>query len=195
MKNLKLYNGCLIIVDMVNGFVTEGVLHDNKISGIVPRILELIEQTKKEGKLIVVIKDTHTKESVELERFGNTPHCEANTKESELIDELQKPLEGYEDVINIRKNSTSFMEAPLFRNLMKQQVNMNTFDVVGCCTDICVINGTMGLANYLDQWNRKHNITVHEDAVATYNEENRQEYVEAAKILMKQQGINLQRKR
>ena len=73
MKNLKLYNGCLIIVDMVNGFVTEGVLHDNKISGIVPRIVELIEQTKKEGKLIVVIKDTHTKESVELERFGNVP--------------------------------------------------------------------------------------------------------------------------
>ena len=28
IDNLKLYKDCLIIVDMVNGFVREGVLHD-----------------------------------------------------------------------------------------------------------------------------------------------------------------------
>ena len=74
---------------------------------------------------------------------------------------------------------------------MEQQVEMNEFDVVGCCTDICVINGTMGLANYLDQWNRRHVIRVHQDAVATYGENARQEYVNAANLLMEQQGIQL----
>ena len=31
IKNLKMYEGCLIVVDMVNGFVEEGVLHDKEI--------------------------------------------------------------------------------------------------------------------------------------------------------------------
>ena len=63
--------------------------------------------------------------------------------------------------------------------------------ITGCCTDICVINGSIGLANYLDQVNRNHIIKVHEDAIATYSENERSEYVSAAKLLMKQQGIEL----
>ena len=31
IKNLKCYKGMLIVVDMVNGFVKKGVLHDSKI--------------------------------------------------------------------------------------------------------------------------------------------------------------------
>ena len=100
-----------------------------------------------------------------------------------------------EDTISIEKNSTSFMEAPDFRELMKHEQEMNDFDVVGCCTDICVINGTIGLANYLDQWNRRHTIRVNEDAIATYGEANRQNYVDAAKLLMEQQGIQLVKKK
>ena len=45
MKNLKMYEGCLIVVDMVNGFVREGVLHDPNISKIIPRQIELIKET------------------------------------------------------------------------------------------------------------------------------------------------------
>ena len=193
VKNLKVYKGCLIVVDMVNGFVREGVLHDEEIADIINRQVELIKEAKNEGKLIVFIKDTHTKESVEFERFGNTNHCLENTTESELVDEI-KVFENTEDTISIEKNSTSFMEAPDFRELMEYQTEMNEFDIIGCCTDICVANGTLGLANYLDQRNRKHTIRVHEDAIATYAEENRQEYVEAAKLLMKQQGVQLVKK-
>lgn len=193
VKNLKVYKGCLIVVDMVNGFVREGVLHDEKIADIINRQVELIKEAKNEGKLIVFIKDTHTKDSVEFERFGNTNHCLENTTESELVDEI-KVFENTEDTISIEKNSTSFMEAPDFRELMEYQTEMDEFDIIGCCTDICVVNGTLGLANYLDQRNRKHTIRVHEDAIATYAEANRQEYVEAAKLLMKQQGVQLVKK-
>lgn len=193
VKNLKMYEGCLIVVDMVNGFVEEGVLHDKEIKKIVKRQIELIKEAKLAGKLIIFIKDTHTKDSTEFARFGNTNHCLDNTSESELISEL-KCFENSEDTISIEKNSTSFMEAPKFRKLMKEQVKMNEFDIVGCCTDICVANGTIALANYLDEHNRCHTIRVHEDAIATYAENNRQEYVEAAKLLMKQQGIQLVKK-
>ena len=90
IKNLKMYEGCLIVVDMVNGFVEEGVLHDKEIKKIVKRQIELIKEAKQAGKLIVFIKDTHTKNSTEFERFGNTEHCMKNSNESKLIKELQE---------------------------------------------------------------------------------------------------------
>ena len=193
IKNLKMYKGCLIVVDMVNGFVREGVLHDPKIGDIIPRQIELIKEAKDEGKLIVFIKDTHTKDAVEFERFGNTNHCLEGTTEADLVDEL-KVFEKDKDTIGIEKNSTCFMEAPDFRELMELQKELKEFDIVGCCTDICVVNGAIALANYLDQQNRLHKIRVHEDAIATYAEDDRKEYVDAAKLLMKQQGIELVKK-
>ena len=193
IKNLKMYTGCLIVVDMVNGFIKEGMLHDEKIGDIIPRIIELIKQAKAEGKLIVFIKDTHDKDSAEFDRFGNLPHCLREQFESQLVAEL-KPFEDDEDTISIEKNCTSFMEAPDFRLLMELQQNMNEFDIVGCCSDICVFDGAMGLAGYLDQWNRRHVIRVHEDAIATYAEGDRKEYTAAAKLLAEQHGIQYVKK-
>lgn len=194
LKNLKVYKKMLIVVDMVNGFVNEGPLHDEAIADVIPRQLEVIRKYQKEGQLIVFIKDTHTKDSVELKRFNNEAHCSKGTKEARLIDELQI-FENADNVISIEKNSTSYMEAPDFRKLVSELLNVSEVEVVGCCTDICVFNGTMGLANYFDQWNRNVNIRVHLDAIATFCENERKNYVEAANLLMKQQGIQLVKKK
>jgi len=190
VKNLKVYETALIVVDMVNGFVNEGVLHDKNIRKIVPRQLELLEEAEKKGSLIILVKDTHNKNATEFKRFGNTTHCIKGTSEAELIDEL-KPFEQKDNVITVEKNSTSLMESPEFREIVRQAENLKEVNFVGCCTDICVFNGAMGLANYYDQWNRDVTINVHEDAIATYSEDERGEYIESAKLLMKLQGINL----
>lgn len=192
IKNLTCYEGMLIVVDMVNGFVTKGDLHDKEIGKIVPRQIELIKEAKTKNHIIVFIKDTHTEESTEHKRFGALRHCIKGTGEEEVIDEL-KPFE--EEAISIEKNSTSYMEAPEFRKLMKEATNLKMVDVIGCCTDICDFNGTMGLANYFDQWNREVEIRVHQDAIATFAEEARQNYVDAANLLMEQQGIRLVKKK
>lgn len=194
IKNLKMYKGMLIVVDMVNGFVKEGALADPKIAEKVPRQIELIKEAKEKGDLIVFIKDTHEKDSTEHKRFGGALHCVRGTGEELVIDEL-KEFENNEDTISIEKNSTSYMEAPEFRELIKEATNIKTVDVVGCCTDICDFNGTMGLANYFDQWNRDVEIRVHTDAIATYAEAVRQNYIDAAMLLMEQQGIQLVKKR
>lgn len=190
VKDLKVYEGMLIVVDMVNGFVEEGVLHDKNIKRIIPRQIELIKEAHDKGYIVVFVKDTHDEDAVEFRRFGNTKHCVRGTKEAEVVDEL-KPFEKMDDTISIEKNSTSFMEAPDFREVVGKAVNVKQVELVGCCTDICDFNGIMDLANYFDQWNREVDITVHEDAIATYNEDIRGEYVDAAKLLMKQQGIKL----
>ncbi|MBQ9072213.1 MAG: cysteine hydrolase [Bacilli bacterium] len=194
IKNLEVYKKCLIVVDMVNGFVREGVLHDKEIAITIPRQIELIEKNINEGELTIFIKDTHDEDAVEFKRFGGTKHCVKGTREAELVDELKK-YEGKENTISIEKNSTSYMETPQFRKLIKELKNLKEIVVVGCCTDICDFNGTMALANYLDQWNRDVEIKVHQDAVATYAEKERQKYVDAAYLLMEQQGIQLVKKR
>ena len=190
IKNLKMYKKCLIVVDMVNGFVKEGVLHDEDISRTIPNQLKLIKETLSEGELVIFIKDTHTKDSKEFKRFGDTTHCLLGTSEAELVGKL-KVYEGLDNTISINKNSTSYMEAPKFREVIKELKNIEEFNVVGCCTDICVANGTMGLANYLDQWNIDALIKVYKDAIATYAEGTRQNYIDAALLLMEQQGIQL----
>lgn len=194
IKNLKVYKGMLIVVDMVNGFVREGVLHDEKIAEVIPRQLELIKEAKHRGDLIAFVKDTHDEDAIEFKRFGNTKHCVRGTREAELVDEFRE-LEKEDDTISIEKNSTSYMEAEEFRNLIGDMTNLERVDVVGCCTDICDFNGTMGLANYFDQHNRDVSINVYTDAVATYAEDARKNYVDAAYLLMEQQGIQLVKKK
>lgn len=194
IKNLEVYKGMLIVVDMVNGFVREGSLHDEKIEDVIPRQLELIKEAKARGDLVVFVKDTHDEDAVEFKRFGGTKHCVRNTSEAQLIDEFL-PLEAEDNTISIEKNSTSYMEAEKFRSLIGSLSELERVDVIGCCTDICDFNGTMGLANYFDQNNKDVNINIHLDAVATYAEDKRKNYVDAACLLMEQQGIQLVKKR
>ena len=194
IKNLKVYEKCLIVVDMVNGFVREGVLHDEKISLVIPEQIELIKQYNKQSELVVFIKDTHGDDSVEFKKFGDTKHCVRGTREAELVSELL-PYEDKDNTVTIEKNSTSFMESPKFRELVSKLDNVRQYDIVGCCTDICVFNGSMGLANYMDEWNKNVEINVYQDLIATYAEDIRHEYVEASYLLMKQQGIKLVRKK
>lgn len=194
IKNFKVYKRCLIVVDMVNGFVREGVLHDPLIAEVIPRQIELLEENKKLGGLTIFIKDTHEKNATEFHRFGDTTHCLKGTKEAEVVDEL-RGWEMQDNAISIEKNSTSYMEAPEFREVIKQLEGLEEVHVVGCCTDICDFNGSMGLANYFDQWNKNIPIYVHQDAVATYSEDARQDYVKAAYLLMEQQGIQLVKKK
>ena len=190
IKSLQLYKKCLIVVDMVNGFVKEGVLHDENIARIIPNQIDLIKQYHEDEELVLFIKDKHDEDAVEFGRFGNTKHCVKGTSESELVDELLE-YENMDNTISIEKNSTSFMEAPGFRDIVCKLDGVNKFEIVGCCTDICDFNGAMGLANYCDQWNKKVDIIVYEDAVATYSESDRKEYVDAAYLLMRQQGIKI----
>ena len=192
VENLKVYNKALIVVDMVNGFVKEGVLHDKSIARVIPRQIELIKEYHNEKELVIFIQDTHTKDSMEHKRFPDF-HCLKGSKEEEVVEEL-KPFTNLDNTICIPKNSTSFMEAPYFRKMISNATNIKEFDVVGCCTDICVCNGSISLANYLDEHNREALIKVHKDAIATFGEDTRQNYVNAAYLLMEQQGIQLVKK-
>jgi len=147
IKNLKIYKEMLIIVDMVNGFVEEGALADTKIAEIIPRQIEIIKEAKQKKALIVFVKDTHEENSTEHKRFGGAKHCVIGTGEELVIDEL-KEYEECEDTVSIEKNSTSYIEAPEFRKLIKEPTNYNLqksdLEVIAITFDEGTLTETVG---------------------------------------------------
>lgn len=201
VKNLKMYKKVLIVIDMVNGFVREGALADKHIEGTIANQVALIKQYKEEGNLVIFIKDTHTMDSVEHDRFGGAVHCIEGTKEAELVEEL-KPFENSENTITLEKNSTSYIWAENksdgynFVDVLNGLENVEEIEVVGCCTDICVTNGVLPMMNYFDQKNRRVGVTLYQDAIDTFEipgVHNRKEYEDAAYLLLKQQGAKVKK--
>lgn len=201
VTNLKMYKKVLIVVDMVNGFVREGALADKHIEGTIEAQKALIKKYQEEGQLIIFIKDTHTLDSVEHDRFGGATHCIEGTKEAELIDEL-KPFEGKENTITLEKNSTSYIWAENkeenynFVDVLNGLENVEEIEVVGCCTDICITNGVLPMMNYFDQKNKRVNVTLYEDAIDTFEipgVHDRKQYEDAAYLLLKQQGAKVKK--
>ena len=195
MKNLKVYKKCLIVVDMVNGFVREGGLHDKYIEHTIKRQQELIDDYQKSRELIIFIKDNHELNSVEHNRFGTIKHCINGTSEAELIDEF-KQYEKEDNVLVFKKNCTSFREALGFIDTISEASDIKEFDICGCCTDICIANGVISTMNYFDQINREVEVRVHEEATETFDSplHKRDEYSQAAYLLMKQQGVKIVKK-
>ena len=201
VTNLKMYKKVLIVVDMVNGFVREGALADKHIEGTIEAQKALIKKYQEEGQLIIFIKDTHTKDSVEHDRFGGAVHCIEGTKEAELVDEL-KPFEGKENTITLEKNSTSYIWAENkedgynFVDVLDNLENAKEVEVVGCCTDICITNGVLPMMNYFDQKNKRVGVTLYQDAIDTFEipkVHNRKQYEDAAYLLLKQQGAKVKK--
>lgn len=147
----------LFVVDMVNGFIKEGAMHDEKIMAIVPVIKERIKEYQNED--VYFIADTHEAEAIEFNSFPK--HCVKGTSESEIIDEL-KPFVHH----LIEKNSTNTFHA---LDVEMMCGKYEAFEIVGCCSDICVMQFALSLKTYLNHCNMKKDVTVIKDGVATYD--------------------------
>lgn len=178
----------LIVVDMVNGFAKKGNMADPNIQHITPECERLVKEFLEKDYQVIYITDCHKENCNEFLKFP--VHCVEGTDETEMVDALKK----YQDrVIVIKKNSTSAMFAPGFMDIINQMTDLEEVVIIGCCTDICVQNLAIPLANYFDEVDRPVRITVPMNAVETYNApyHPKDEYNEMAFKFMKQTGINI----
>lgn len=166
----------LFVVDMVNGFVKEGAMHDNKIMEIVDVIKEECECHEDR----IFIADTHEKDAIEFNSFP--VHCVKGTSEAEIIDEL-KP---YVTTL-LEKNSTNTFHV-LDKEILK---DYDSFMIVGCCSDICVLQFALSLKTYLNQMNMPKQVVLVEKGVATYDAPTHpaSDYHKMAINMMAQSGI------
>ena len=161
---------------------------DYYIKHIIPEQVKQMKMIKEKGGIIAIIKDTHKENCREFNRYP--AHCIEGTEEVELVDEL-KQFE--EDGLIYLKNSTSTIYAPNFLKDIDKMKKLEEVIIVGCCTDICILNLAIPLQNYFDQEDRNIKITIPKNAVETYDAPNhkREQYNEIAFKLMEQAGIHL----
>lgn len=186
--NLNQAQKLLIVVDEVKGFITTGSMADNFIEHIIPESKRLVETFCENDNPVIFVKDCHEKSSVEFNRFPE--HCIKGSKEAEMVDEL---IKFESKVIVIEKNSTSAMAVKSFIQIIDKMNDLKEVVIIGCCTDICVLNLAIPLQNYFDEENKKVRIVLPKNAVETYDAPNhpRDEYNHIAFKLLAQGGIEL----
>lgn len=172
------------VVDMVNGFVKLGAMSDIEINKITPNIINLLSKDFNR----IFITDNHDKNCIEFKSFPI--HCLAGTEESEIIDELKLIMNKDDKVY--KKNSTNF-----FHLLQETGIVFEDYDniiIVGCCTDICVMQFALSLKTYFNQIDKLINVIIPVNCVDTYNAPDYHEaeyFNDVALRIMEQAGIKV----
>lgn len=157
----------LIVVDMQNDFV-DGSLGTAEAFGIVSRVRKKVEKCIKMGDDIIFTMDTHSEDYLDTVEGKNLPvkHCIKGTKGWNIVKELaayipqndedilqkdgkkkqpdykQEALKNVNNVRIVEKNTFGSIELP---ELVK---DYNEIELVGLCTDICVISNAILLKTY-----------------------------------------------
>ncbi|MEG0370776.1 MAG: isochorismatase family cysteine hydrolase [Clostridium sp.] len=163
IKEIDISTTALVIVDMINGFVREGALKSSRVEDIVPSILALQKFFVEGRGEILAFVDTHTSGAKEFITYPE--HCIEGTTESQVLDEI-KLISGYRE---IKKNSTNGFVEEEFKAFLANNNKIKNFIVVGCCTDICVMQLCLTLKNYFNMKNESSRIIVPINCVETFD--------------------------
>ncbi len=158
----------ILSVDLIKGFCTIGPLASPRVAGIVPTVAALFQRAYDLGvRHFILTQDAHDADAVE---FGAFPaHCVAGTPESETVDEL-KALPFSDLYVIVPKKSISSSIGTDLVPWLESHPAVNTFIVVGDCTDLCVYQAAMFLrlrANVLGL--KDFRVVVPADCVQTYD--------------------------
>ena len=130
-------NKLLVVVDMQNDFVN-GVLGTEQARSIVPDVVNAVSKSN----MVVFTFDTHSSDYLKTQEGNKLPieHCLIGTKGHELIDELSV-LQG--DAFGIIKNTFGSVQLGSFVKEQVEQGIIDTVEIMGVCTDICVISNAL----------------------------------------------------
>lgn len=169
MQMDELQKPIIFVVDMINGFVKEGALHDEAIHDITANIQHLLQD---KACRCIFIADAHPPKTREFNAYPS--HCVIGTSESEIIEELQPHVDEV-----MHKNSTNTFTCPDFQAFLEKRIqNYQDIVITGCCTDICILQ----FALCLNAWLNEHNyddmrIIIPIDCIDTFHIENVHECV------------------
>lgn len=129
----------LVVVDMQNDFVT-GELANEAAEKVIPAIASKVKEAAAKGIDIYFTRDTHSDNYLETEEGKHLPftHCIKDTWGWEIVPELQKLADETKAVI---------VDKPVFGSVtLGETLRDKAYDeveLVGVCTDICVISNAM----------------------------------------------------
>lgn len=141
----------LIVVDMQNDFI-DGSLGTSEAVDIVPRVAHKIETWDGD---IFVTQDTHGADYLQTQEGRNLPvvHCVEGTAGWEVEERIRAALDQKEqDKVSYIKKPT-FGSCVLAETLSQKQAGQQIEEIqlVGLCTDICVISNAMLLKAFMPE--------------------------------------------
>ena len=134
MKNV------LVVIDMQNDFI-DGALGTREAQAIVSSVTERIREYA--GQTVIATKDTHGDNymSTSEGRYLPVPHCIKGTKGWEIREEIAEALKHTEAKIFEKPTfGSEQMAEHLYEMAQKEEIQI---ELVGLCTDICVVSNAL----------------------------------------------------
>ena len=135
----------LVVIDMQNDFI-DGALGSPEAQAIVPAVAAKVRQYVESGDPIIYTADTHDADylnTIEGKKLP-IPHCIHGTHGWEINDEV------YTEAPIVMKDTFGSWELPHYVSniagpFVEEIGKLESIEVVGLCTDICVISNVMML--------------------------------------------------
>lgn len=126
----------IVVVDMQNDFI-DGALGTKEAQEMLPRMVKKLAAARAEGTALIFTMDTHEADYLTTQEGRNLPieHCIRDTAGWQIADALQPFV----------REAAAVIEKPSFGStkLPAALANYNEIELVGLCTDICVISNTL----------------------------------------------------
>lgn len=124
-------NRTLIVIDMQNDFI-DGSLGTTEAQKIVPAVREKIAQYRKAGNTVIFTRDTHEENYLDTPEGKKLPvkHCIRGTH-------------GWEIEASLDTTGCQIIDKPSFGWTRWSEQNFEDIELVGLCTDICVVSNTL----------------------------------------------------
>jgi len=142
----------LIVVDMQNDFI-DGSLGTAEAVSIVDAVVKRIEGSK--GELILFTKDTHQSDYLDTPEGKKLPvvHCVKNTDGWQINEGVQNAWQNNKNTIRIAELPQNTFMKPVFGSVdlvdfLKSRISeISEVEILGLCTDICVISNAIMIKN------------------------------------------------
>lgn len=169
MQDAKIHpaSSALISVDVIKGFCSIGPLASPRVNTIVEPIARLMRRLWELGlRHILLSQDTHEPDAVEFGAFP--PHCVRGTEEAETVDAIHS-LPFFDQMLLLEKNSIQSGLNTGLEQWISQHPEVDTFIVVGDCTDLCTYQLAMHLRLSANASQLQRRVIVPADCVQTYD--------------------------
>ncbi len=157
----------ILSVDEIKVFCVSGPLASPRVARIVTPIVQLFQSAHAAGlKHILLTQDTHEPDAVEFANFP--PHCVRGTAEAEPVAEIQA-LPFFHEMVILPKNSIASGLNTGLSDWLDAHPEVDTFIVVGDCTDLCTYQLAMHLRLDANARQIQRRVIVPADCVETYD--------------------------
>jgi nicotinamidase-related amidase len=154
-------------IDMINGFCKEGPLSGPRVGALIPAVVDIFTRAHALGvRSLVLTQDTHDQNTPEFAAYP--PHCIAGTPESQAVIELAT-LPFADQITTIEKNSLSSHLGTRLGPWLRERPELDTFILVGDCTDLCIYSAAMHLRLEANALNLQRRVIVAAGAVDTFD--------------------------